>query len=147
MSHAFEKVQRILIDRFPCTLCAPFVILAACSWTEPKLQSATNYEYATFYAEFADDFIAPISADTPTRYTWTTSAGSFNTNDIAELWRHLGVSAEQDYSFTYIEVVLINHLTANGWELLFFDISSVFSKRKDFQTIYHYIFRQSKRSH
>ena len=101
-----------------------------------------QYEYATFTVEIAGDFVTPISADSPEKYSLTTESDSFDTTNVAELWHHLGIPPIQTLSYNQIEIAVINHFSRQGWELAHFDVVTAVSVRKDLHTGMRYIFRR-----
>ena len=114
--------------------------LMSCStlYSSPPIQ----YEYATFTVEIAGDFVTPISADSPEKYSVTTENDSFDTTSEAELWHHLGIPPIQIFSYNQIEVAVINHFSRQGWELAHYDVVTAVSVRKDLHTGMRYIFRR-----
>jgi hypothetical protein len=100
-------------------------------------------EYGVFYMETQGDFVVPVGADAPAIYSWSTSTRS-DKGDVELLWRTLGIKEDIGYSFSYVEVSVLNHLATQGWHLELIEISSTPTKGQDIRTAYRYIFTRNR---
>ncbi|PCK09840.1 MAG: hypothetical protein COA42_01945 [Alteromonadaceae bacterium] len=147
----FKSIQQRLFKSLlhRVLLLSALSFLGACSATQPHSDSASSgqgeasIEYASFYAETQGEFTAPINVDAPTLYSWATNTDYIKGN-IDKIWAFHKIIADQDDSFNYIEITLLNHLAAKGWRLEDMEIVSIPMQNSSFRTAYRYLFSRQK---
>jgi len=110
----------------------------------PPQAAPTHWEFASFHAEMAGDFSAPVVLDVPTHYVWTTSQETISTSELSVIWEHLGATSDKVIGAQgEVEILLLTHLSSVGWSLEYFSFDTVRSQsREDLQTTYRYIFKR-----